>query len=301
MPTVTTEKGITLGYETLGDAQASCDIVMVTGLGIQLTRWPKPLRQKLADKGYRVTCFDNRDSGLSTHYPNIVLPRQGVLADAHGIAPEDYQAPYTLNDMAEDTVGLLDALGIGQAHLVGYSMGSTIAQLTACLYPEHIRTVTSVMTSSMNPALPPSAPGLAEVMERHTPDSVTERALYLDYRMTLNRALAGNRCPFDEEFHWGIVQDELERGYMRGSARRQFAAFASMGDFRSWLSSIHCPALVMHGTCDPLWPIACAQDVADTIPGAIFKPLNGMGHDVPSVFYGDVIDEIDHFVRRYKA
>lgn len=300
MPLVTTKKGITLGYEILENQNSSCDIVMVTGLGIQLTRWPKPLRQKLVEKGYRVICFDNRDSGLSTHYSNIVLPRQGVLANAHHIAPEEYKPPYTLHDMADDTLGLLDALKIKQAHLVGYSLGSTIAQLTAFHYPERISTVTSVMTSSMNPSLPSSAPGLAEIMERRTPDPVTDRTAYLNYRMELNKAFAGKGCPFDEDFHWEIVQDELRRGYRRGSARRQFAAFAALGDFRPWLSSIRRPALIMHGTHDPLWPIACAHDVANTIPDAKFKALNGMGHDIPSLYYDEVADAIDYFIRKFE-
>lgn len=287
---------ITLATDTQGAPSAE-PLLLITGLGLQMTRWTPPFCAALADRGYRVIRFDNRDSGRSTHFADHTVP--GLLELMAMLRAGQIPAlPYTLREMVQDTLDLLDALEIERAHLVGQSMGGMIAQLLAAQHPERVISLTSIMSSTGNPALPPPSPDVLAMMTRHMPDPTTHEDTYLTYKVALARCLSGDGCPFDAEAHRALALEELKRGYVPGSGRRQFAAMAVMGDIRATLGTIRTPTLVMHGTHDPLLPIACGHDVAASMPKATLMALDGMGHDIAPLFYPAIVDAIDRHARQ---
>jgi pimeloyl-ACP methyl ester carboxylesterase len=284
--------GVELAYDEFGDASAA-PILLIAGLGTQMIRWTSEFCERLVGRGFRVIRFDNRDSGQSTHLSQTPPPDLAAL-----MGGEQPEIPYTLSDMAADAIGVLGALEIDRAHLVGRSMGGMIAQLVAAAYPERVLSLTSIMATSGNPALPAPAPdGMAMMMGR-TPDPVQEERAFLDHRVAFARRIAAPDLPFDEAEHRALAMAELHRGWEPGASARQIAAIAADGDRRSRLSSVTVPALVIHGTADPLFPLPHGQDTAEAVPGARFLPLEGMGHDLPAAFYPVVVHAIADFRNR---
>lgn len=288
--------GIELAFDSFGDDTREA-ILLISALGTQMIRWTVPFCQELATRGYRVLRFDNRDAGCSTHFSQCAVPdfRSLVTMLRAGQQPD---VPYTLYDMANDAKGVLDALSIDQAHVVGQSMGGMIAQIVACEYPERVLSLTSVMSSTGNPALPQAAPDLMTMMTRRAPDPVLDEAGFLAHGLAFARRIAGTGYPFDEEHHRMLILEEVRRAYDPGGAARQLAAIASVGDRRQRLASIKVPTLVVHGADDPLVPPACGEDTALSIPDAEFMLLDGMGHDLPSALFRAVVEAIDRTARR---
>jgi pimeloyl-ACP methyl ester carboxylesterase len=291
--------GIELAYESFGD-EAEEVMLLISGLGTQMTRWSVPFCEGLAAAGYRVIRFDNRDSGLSTHLDRCGSPDFVELAIAL-MAGKQPEVPYTLYDMAVDAIGLLDALSISRAHVVGRSMGGMIAQIMASEQPERVLSLTSMMSSTGNPALPQAEPEVMRMMTRPAPDPVADESGYLTYSVDFARRIAGAGSDFDGEAHRALVRDEIRRAYDPGGAARQMAAIAVSGDRRSRLATITAPTLVVHGTDDPLILPACGEDTASSIPGAEFLLMEGMGHDLPASMYGTVIEAISRNARRRGA
>ncbi len=283
--------GIELAWDSLGDASTEV-ILLIAGLASQMIRWTIPFCQELAARGYRVIRFDNRDVGYSTHFRHCTAPDFPSLASLlrAGQRPD---VPYTLHDMARDAVGLLNALGIAQAHVVGQSMGGMVAQIVACEYPERVASLTSIMSSTGNPALPQAAPDLMTLMTRPRPDPRTDEAGFLAHGLTFARRIAGAGYSFEEERHRRLILEELRRAYDPGSFARQLAATAVTGDLRRRLGTIKTPALVVHGSDDPLVPPACGRDTAASIPEAQLLLIDGMGHDLPSALYASVAAAIE--------
>jgi len=278
--------GVDLAYDSFGDADAQ-PLLLIAGLGTQMIRWTDAFCTNFARRGFRVVRFDNRDSGQSTVFSHSPPPDLRAL-----MAGQRPEIPYTLADMAADAVGLLDGLSLERAHLVGRSMGGMIAQLAAATYPERVLSLTSIMATSGNPALPPPAPDVMAMMMAPTPDPVGDERGFLDHRVAFARRIAAPDLPFDETWHRALALAELRRGWHPGATARQVAAISADGDRWARLAKVTAPALVIHGSADPLFPLAHGRDTATAIPGARFLPVEGMGHDLPEAFHSPVLDAI---------
>ncbi|MDF0594524.1 alpha/beta fold hydrolase [Psychromarinibacter halotolerans] len=295
MDTVTAN-GIAIAFETFGAADAE-PMLLVSGLGTQMIRWDDGFCRALAACGYRVIRFDNRDAGLSTHMGDLPSPDFGALAASlmAGVRPE---VPYTLLDMTADAVGLLDALGIEWAHVVGRSMGGMIAQCMAAEYPGRVRSLVSIMSSTGNPDLPQAAPEVMALMQRPRPDPVTDPEGFAEVSIAFARCITGSGAPFDAEAQGELALEEARRAHDPAGYGRQLAAMVTAGDRRARLATVRAPTLVIHGADDPLIPAACGADTAASVPGAEFLLIEGMGHDLPPAFWSRIVAAIDVNAKR---
>ena len=275
--------GIEIEYDTFGPIEAPA-VLLIAGLGVPMIRWAPPFCEMLVARGFRVIRFDNRDVGLSTHLAGAPapVPAEVMAARMRGERPD---IPYTLDDMAEDAVGLLDALGIEKAHIVGRSMGGMIAQLVASAHPGRTLTMTSIMSSSGNPALPQATPEAMAALRAPAPDPFQDEEGYLTHCMRVARIFAGPGHPFDEAFQRAQALAEARRGWDPAGVARQFAAVVAAGDRRERLKTIVAPTLVVHGDSDPLIPLPSGQDTSANISGAELLVMKGMGHEIPPGMY----------------
>jgi pimeloyl-ACP methyl ester carboxylesterase len=288
--------GIDLAYDGFGNT-ADEAILLIAGLGTQMIRWTDLFCEDLAARGYRVIRFDNRDAGYSTHLRHCAPPDFGTLVAAL-MAGRKPMVPYTLHDMAADAIGLLDALAIERAHVVGRSMGGMIAQIMASDHPERIPSLTSIMSSTGNPALPQAAPDVMAMMMRPAPDPISSEAEFLAHGVAFARRISGGIHSLDEQAHRLLIREETRRAYDSGGYGRQIAAMAVTGDRRSHLATINVPTLVIHGADDPLILPACGKDTAISVPHARLMLIEGMGHDLPPSLYRTVNEAIDQTARR---
>ena len=253
-------------------------VLLIMGLGMQLIAWPPAFVQMLVDAGFRVVRHDNRDIGLSQGFddratPNIVW--QSVRARI-GLP---VRAPYSLQDMAADSIGVLDALKIERAHIVGASMGGMIAQRVAATAPGRTRSLVSIMSSSGARGLPGPRRDVGAALLRRPPGR-TEAAL-VAHSMGLVRLIASPAYPQDEQQVRERITKGLRRAYRPTGVLRQMLAIGADSGRPDTLARIACPTLVLHGEADALVPIACGRDTARRIPGAQFVAVPGMGHDLP--------------------
>ncbi|MFZ4539356.1 alpha/beta fold hydrolase [Propionivibrio sp.] len=282
----TAANGIELHYESFGAASAPA-ILLIMGLGVQLTRWNIELCDLLVARGYRVIRFDNRDCGFSTHCDGMALPDIGAAMRGDLLTG----LPYTLETMAADCIGLLDVLKIEQAHLVGASMGASIAHLIAARYPARTHSLTSIMSSSGNPMLPP--PKAAAAMALFTPLPATrDRTTIVNDAVARYLPLASPGYPTSRDDLQTMFGQEYDRCFYPQGVARQLGALIANGDRRRLLKTITCPTVVLHGKDDPLIQLACGEDVANNIPNAEMREVEGMGHDFPvalSKIFADAI------------
>lgn len=288
--------GVELAFESYGEENSDA-ILLIAGLGTQMIRWSAAFCERLAARGYRVIRFDNRDAGLSTHLSHSPPPDFGALAAAL-MAGQRPEVAYTLHDMAGDAIGLLDALAIDRAHVVGRSMGGMIAQIMASEHPGRVRSLTSIMSGTGNPALPQAAPDVMAMMMGPAPDPASDETGFLDRAVAFARRIAGSGYPFDAAAHRRLALEELRRAHDPAGTARQLAAMAVTGDRRARLATIAAPALVVHGKDDPLILPACGEDTALSIPGAELMLIDGMGHDLPPELHATVVSAIDQTARR---
>ena len=279
--------GVRLCHDTFGDAAAP-PLVLIMGLAAQMIAWDDAFCAQLAARGYRVIRFDNRDIGLSTHLDAAGVPDVGAALTA-AMQGKPVNAPYRLEDMALDTVGLLDALRIDRAHIVGASMGGAIAQALALHHASRVRTLTSIMATSGGPGLPPPTPEAMAVLMKPTPADFESYAQ--SYAQTWKVLRAGS-FPEDEARDRGRAEENFARGLHPAGVARQLAAILASGSRQSALASITVPTLVIHGDADPLVPLACGLDVAHRVPGARLAVMEGMGHALPISFWPRIIDAI---------
>jgi len=285
--------GIEIEYETTGDKKNPA-LLLVMGLGAQLTIWPDKLFHGLADKGFYVIRHDNRDVGLSTDFgawgkPNIMAALQAAMKG------EKVDAPYHLNDMAADAIGLLDALGIDKAHMVGASMGGMIVQIVAAQYPERTRSLVSIMSTSGRPGLPVGKPEALAMLTAQPEGPSREQRVR--HGMKLRQTIAGAGYPIpDAELRAFVERNVDRRWYPEGGARQYLSVIAS-GDRVDMLKTIKVPTLVLHGEEDPLLPVECGRDVAGLVPGARIETFPGWGHDLPGGMLPTLIDSIAGFCR----
>jgi pimeloyl-ACP methyl ester carboxylesterase len=279
--------GVELVYDTFGQASAP-PLLLIMGLGAQMIAWDDEFCAQLAARGYWVIRFDNRDVGLSTKFDEAGVPDMAALARVQARG-EAIQAPYTLADMADDAAGLLDALGAGSAHVVGVSMGGMIAQAMAIRHPDRVRTLTSTMSSTGNPDLPPPKPEALAVLTTPAP---TDRAGYLEGAVVSWKVLGGSGFPLDEDYARARAGQAFDRGLHPEGIARQMAAILASGSRKEALRSVTVPTLVIHGDADPLVPVEGGIDTADAIRDAGLLIIKGLGHALPPAVWPQVIDAI---------
>jgi proline iminopeptidase len=288
MPTATAN-GLTLAYETSGEPGRPA-MLLVMGLGMPLVFWPDAFVDGLAASGFQVVRFDNRDCGHSSKMPHGPLPNV-LVAIGRALMRLRVRAPYTLEDMADDAAGLLDALGIAQAHVVGVSMGGMIAQALAANRPERVVSLTSIMSSSGNPRVSLGRMGvIREVLRR--PARPDDEAAVIAHLQHLFGVIGSPGFATDAELLRGLSERVARRGYYPKGTARQLLAILASGDRRRDLGKIRAPTLVVHGTHDPLLPAAAGRDTARHIPAARLMLIDGMGHDLPPALTPRLVAEI---------
>ena len=287
---VLSANGIRIAYDSSGDPHA-VPMLLIMGLGMQLVSWPDEFVDGLAEAGFYVIRFDNRDSGLSTKFDAAGAPSLPLAYLKH-LLHWPLRSAYTLDDMADDALGLMSALGIGKAHIVGVSMGGMIAQLIAARHPERVLSLTSIMSSSGRRGLPgPTRAARAALMARPAdpgnPDSVIEHGL------RVLRAIGSPAYPTPDKLLRERVARALKRSVCPAGVARQMVAIAASGERSALLARITARTLVIHGAADPLVPLACGQDTARRIPDARLEVIEGMGHDLPPQLIERLIALID--------
>jgi pimeloyl-ACP methyl ester carboxylesterase len=269
---------IAIEYETFGDPAHEA-VLLINGLGSQMTRWPEAFCALLVAKGLYVIRFDNRDVGLSTW-----------ITDGR---------KYTALDMAADGGAVLDAVGKRAAHVVGISMGGMIGQEFAAAWPERTSSFTSIMSSTGNPDLPQPTPAAMETLNArpsnpHDPNFIAESVARAE-------AIGSPAYPWPEGALAGRARAEAERAFNPPGVVHQMAAIRASGDRRAKLKTISAPTVVLHGADDPLVPVEGGRDTAANIPGAELRVILGMGHDLPPALYATFVDAIGRAVERSRG
>ncbi|NGZ87129.1 alpha/beta fold hydrolase [Duganella aceris] len=286
--------GITIAYETSGNP-LDTPVLLIMGLGMQLISWPQDLVDGLVEQGYYVIRYDNRDIGLSSKLSQFKKPNL-ALAYLKSLLGWKRPGGYTLNDMADDALGLLDALGIGKAHVIGVSMGGMIAQIFAARFAGRTLSLTSIMSSSGRRGLPgPTAAARNAVMG--APADPNDIKAVVDRMVGVYRVIGSPSFPTPERTLRANIERALRRSTNPDGVARQLAAIVTGGDRTALLRKITCPALVIHGAADPLVPLACGVDTAASISGATLKVIEGMGHDLPAQLIERLLALLDHHLR----
>jgi pimeloyl-ACP methyl ester carboxylesterase len=286
-PQLARANGIDICYESFGDASAE-PLLLIMGLGGQMVIWDDEFCAQLAARGFRVIRFDNRDIGQSSkmHGGKRLTPFELLKLRFFHIP---VSAPYKLIDMAKDTVGLMDVLDIKSAHLVGASMGGMIAQETALSFPERVRSLTSIMSTTGNPRIPP--PSREATMMLMMPAPKTKDQYIERFARTWKMLRAGS-FPDDEARDRALAERCFARGINPEGVGRQLRAILASGSRKPRLHAVTAPTLVIHGTADPLVHPAGGRDTAASIPNAKLLMIEGMGHAMPIRMWPQLIDAI---------
>ena len=283
--------GIELCYDTFGDRKDP-PLLLIMGLGAQMILWDDGFCTALAARGFYVIRFDNRDIGRSTKIAGEAPPLPKLLEQAQTGKP--IEAPYTLRDMAADAVGLMDALGISRAHVVGASMGAAITQELAINFADRLLTATCIMGTSGDPRLPPPTQEAMAVLMTPTP---LDRDAYMERFLWTWRVLRGSAFPEDEARERARAERIFARGINPPGVARQLAAIFASGDRSAALPKVRVPMLVIHGTADPLVPVEGGRAIAAGVPGARLVEIEGMGHALPPAVWDEVVEEVEKHAR----
>lgn len=288
--TAVLDSDIQLVYDTFGNS-SNTPLLLIQGLSWQMIMWDEEFCGMLAEKGYFVIRFDNRDIGQSTHMDDAGVPSIArLLVDL--AAGKPVEVPYLLSDMAGDSFGLLDHLGISSAHVVGMSMGGMIGQTMALKDPARVRSLTSMSSTTGAPDLPPPTPEALQILA--TPPPMDREGFTASF-LTMWRILNGTTFPVDEERVLRYAEATFHRGVDPAGVARQIAAINASGSRREALRSLTVPTLVIHGSADPLLRVACGIDTAKAVPGSKLRIIDGMGHALPVPVWEEIIDAItDH-------
>lgn len=295
MPNITANS-INIEYETLGNPE-NPTVLLIMGLGTQLTGWPVAFCEALVQLGYHVVRFDNRDIGLSSRMEGTPAPNIPGL-----VIRKTLRLPlpviYTLDDMAADTIGLLDALGIDRAHVVGASMGGMIAQLLAAHYPERTLSLTSIMSTTGHRSLP-GADRAATKALMMKPDNPDDMQSIVERNVRVRKILQSRTHPKDDDEIRQTAAEAVERGgYNPDGVARQLAAIILAKHRRQLLSTIDAPAMVIHGDEDPLVKVECGIDTAAHLQDGDLRILPGMAHDLPTPLLDEIANSIHDVARR---
>ena len=271
-----TANGIQIEYETFGKP-TDPPLLLIIGLGGQMIFWDDDLCRDLMERGHYVIRFDNRDAGLSTKFDEAGVPNLietfGRLMQGEKITP-----PYTMDDMADDAVGLLDALGIPKAHICGMSMGGMIAQTIAIRHPSRVLSLISIYSTTGNREVPPPKQEALGMLIAPVP---AEREACIEHMLRLFRTIAGPGFPVDERWTRRIIAESYDRCFYPQGMIRQLVAILTQVNREPALASVKAPTLVVHGSDDPLMAVEGGRRTAKAIPGAQFMLIKGMGHDLP--------------------
>lgn len=274
---------IEIAYETFGDPSDPA-LVLIMGLGTQMLAWPDEFCTALAAAGRYVVRFDNRDCGLSTHLDGLATPDP-----ARTLLRRD-PAPYSIEDMAGDALGLMDALGLGTVDLVGASMGGFIAQTVALRSPQRLRSLTLIMTSTGSRRVGYPSPKVARQLLRRREVNGRDEAIAMTVKVF--KLIGSPGYAFDEEYLQRLAGRSYDRAYDPKGYLRQLAACLVQPDRTSRLRELDVPTVVLHGLHDPLVSASGGLSLARTIPGARFVGYSGMGHDLPRALWPEFVHEI---------
>lgn len=285
--------GLRLAYETFGDPEGR-PLLLIMGLGSQMLLWDEDFCDLLVKSGHFVARFDNRDVGLSSRCRDLGRPSL-LRAAWRARRGRRVEAPYTLDDMAGDALGLLDTLGLERAHVMGASMGGMIAQAMAIRYPERVQSLVSIMSSTGNPRLPGPTWEATKVLLRRPPRA---KKPFIEYSVKLWKTIGSPGYPFDEgHIRWRSAR-VFDRGLPGSGTARQMAAILAHGDRRPDLSELSLPSLVIHGKSDPLIPVAAGIETAESIPGAELILFDGVGHTLPRELWPRIVRAVSSLTEK---
>ncbi|MDH3308972.1 MAG: alpha/beta fold hydrolase [Acidimicrobiia bacterium] len=276
--------GLDIEYDTFGDP-SNPTILLVMGLGTQMIAWHPEFCALLADEGFQVVRFDNRDIGLSTKFHGVKANVGGLLGFVQNRVTRT--APYLLSDMADDAIGLLDGLGVEKAHIVGVSMGGMIAQEIAINHPERVLSLTSIMSSTGNPRVGQPRRHAMALLFRPPPEG---RDAAIEAGVLTRQTLSPHF--FDEDESRYFAEVSFDRSFYPQGAGRQLAAILASGDRTAALRELRVPALVLHGAEDPLVPLSGGFATAEAIPGSRLVTFERMGHELPRALWPEFVKEI---------
>lgn len=279
--------GIRIEYDTFGK-RTDRPLLLVMGLGAQMIHWRAEFCEQLAAAGHFVVRYDNRDVGLSTRFDAAGLPDLAAIMTQMA-AGEPVTAPYTLNDMADDGIGLMDALDLSAAHICGASMGGMIVQQMAIRQPRRIKSVTSIMSSTGNRELPPAKP---EAMAALMSPAGTNRDEVAERSVAVAKVIGSPAYPADPAETRARALEAYERAFYPVGVARHMAAVASNGNRKPALQKLNVPALVIHGKADPLVPVEGGIDTHEGLRGSKLMLIDGMGHDLPKQVWPQIISGI---------
>lgn len=262
---------VEIEYETFGEAKAPA-ILLINGLGSQMTRWPEAFCAKLTARGYRAIRFDNRDTGLSTWF------KEGDR--------------YSLSDMAGDAMAVLDAARVDRAHIAGVSMGGMISQAVAIEHPDRVLSLTSIMSATGAPGTMDPRPEAGATLTLAPPDPAAGLEAYVDHMVRSAEIISSPGYPWPPGALRERALAEQARAYNPTGSVRQMGAIRSDGDRTGRLSKLKVPAVVLHGADDPLVQVIGGESTAAAIPGAELRIIPGMGHDLPPALFDIVADAI---------
>ncbi len=290
-PTTVASNGIEIAYETFG-APGDRPLLLVMGVGAQMLAWHPELCAALAAEGFFVVRYDNRDVGLSTHLHDAPPPNLGAA-----MGGDFSSASYRLEDMADDAVGLLDALRLDRAHVVGASLGGMIAQTMAIMHPDRVRSLTSIM-STPGIGIGSATPAAQAAFAAPPPAS---RAEVVEWTVTILKIIGSPGYPMDEAWVREVAGQSYDRGFDPASVDRQGLAIYASGDRTAALAGVTTPALVVHGEADSLIQLPGGQATAAALPNAELLVLPGMGHDLPRGIWPTLVAAISRLADRAEA
>jgi pimeloyl-ACP methyl ester carboxylesterase len=292
MSVLTTKaNGLEVAYEQIGSPRHP-PILLIMGLGSQMISWPDGFCEQLAGRGFYLTRYDNRDTGLSTHFTDAGTP--DIQAFLRG---EQQRPSYLVEDMADDAASLLEVLSLSPAHVVGVSMGGMIAQSLAINHPENVRSLTSIMSTPSTSVGAPTDEALAVLM---TPPA-TSKEEYVEQSVRTFAAIGSPGFPYDEKRQRLIAAESYDRDPDPSGTMRQLLAIMCSPDRTPGLRQLDVPTLVIHGTGDPLVQPEAGEATAAAISGAELVLEEGMGHDLPEALWSDIIGHIEALAHRADA
>ena len=280
--------GITIEVDDQGPANAE-PLLLIMGLGMQLIGWPDELVQLLISRGFRVIRLDNRDAGLSQSFDHLGVPNLAWAAMKHAVRLP-VQSPYAIADMAADTLGVLDALGLKNAHVCGASMGGMIAQHLAARHPDRVKSLTLMMTTTGSRRLPQASWNVQKALLSR-PDGTDPAAVVAHLQRVLG-IIGSPAYPAEPERLRQRLRASVDRAWRPAGTARQLAAVAADGDRSALMPLIQAPTTVIHGQADPLVPVGAGHDLALRISGARKDIVPGMGHDLPVQLLSRFADSI---------
>lgn len=287
---------IELEYDCFGKETDEV-LLLIMGLGGQMLIWEEDFCEMLASRGHRVVRFDNRDVGLSTWFDEAGIPDAAKMF-ADGMAGKPVECAYTLDDMADDAVGLLDVLGAERAHVCGVSMGGMIAQALAIRHADRVSSLTSIMSTTGQVGLPGPTPEAGAILATPPPQ---EREAFIEDSARRGAVVGSPAYPADPDFMRERSALLYDRAFHPAGTARQLAAVAAHGDRTAKLAELQVPTLVVHGKADPLIPFASGIATHEAIRNSELLLLEGMGHDLPRPLWGEIVEAISSLTERTRT